>query len=280
MPVASNPVTGILATPVAVTESTALVAVTPVTPAEDDAATVTPFVEAVLSTPVTLTPIPAPSDTVTDPTPEDAATPVVGMLGASPLIAGDPISPVAETPVTPTVFVPLMDKVPTEPVASWPIGCTGRPPTSPVADKPAWETETLEDAVTAPTEPVTERPLSCTGSCPTAPVPATPVGEITASLKTVTEPTTPDTPRPVAGIVAAPTMETGPTPVVTPIPVTATPEASPDTVIVPTEPEAEGRVTAGLLQVPLLQLLRPQPVKTTLASAITCYPFGEFRLYG
>ncbi len=35
-----------------------------------------------------------------------------------------------------------------------------------------------------------------------------------------------------------------------------------------TAPEAEGRVTAGLLQVPLFQLLRPQPVNITLASAI------------
>ena len=122
MPVASNPVTGTLATPVAVTESTALVDSRPVTDTEESADTDTSFVEVELDIPVTFTSAPAPSTTVTEPTALDAAIPVTGMFGASPETVTEPTAPVPSTPVTPTVFVPLIDGTPTAPVASTPTG--------------------------------------------------------------------------------------------------------------------------------------------------------------
>jgi hypothetical protein len=118
MPVACRPVTGTLATPVAVTESTALVDSRPVSDTEESADTDTSFVNVELDMPVTFTSAPAPSTTVTDPTALEAAMPVTGMFGASPDTVTEPTAPVASTPETPITVSPLIETRPTEPVAS------------------------------------------------------------------------------------------------------------------------------------------------------------------
>src|SRR5215471_21055632 len=106
----------------------------------------------------------------------DAETPV-GVTFASAVIVGVPMAPVAETPVTRTLF------------------CTTTMPIAPVAETPVGNTDV--ECATVPMNPVAETPFgdtvapAVTVRVPRAVVPATPVARITTEPPAATVPNAP-----------------------------------------------------------------------------------------